>query len=65
MSRSGRLGGIRSSRALEHPPHGLHMLPTANRCYAKIGFKPACRSWHYPRARVAGQQREICHGSVL
>ncbi len=23
----------------------------SNRCYAKIGFKPACRSWHYPRAR--------------
>jgi RimJ/RimL family protein N-acetyltransferase len=28
--------------------------PSSNRCYAKIGFKPACRSWHYPRARVAG-----------
>jgi len=25
--------------------------PASNRCYAKIGFKPACRSWHYPRAR--------------
>jgi len=47
----GRVLGI---SALEHPPHGLHMLPTANRCHAKIGFKPACRSWHYPRARVAG-----------
>jgi RimJ/RimL family protein N-acetyltransferase len=23
----------------------------SNRCYAKIGFTPACRSWHYPRAR--------------
>jgi RimJ/RimL family protein N-acetyltransferase len=28
--------------------------PASNRCYAKIGFKPVCRSWHYPRARVAG-----------
>lgn len=27
--------------------------PSSNRCYAKIGFKPACCSWHYPRARVA------------
>jgi RimJ/RimL family protein N-acetyltransferase len=27
--------------------------PSSNRCYAKIGFKPACHSWHYPRARVA------------
>jgi GNAT superfamily N-acetyltransferase len=26
--------------------------PASNRCYAKIGFKPACRSWHYPRARI-------------
>jgi RimJ/RimL family protein N-acetyltransferase len=25
--------------------------PASNRCYAKIGFKPACCSWHYPRAR--------------
>jgi predicted GNAT family acetyltransferase len=39
--------------------------PSSNRCYAKIGFKPACRSWHYPRARVAGQQRESCHEPVL
>jgi hypothetical protein len=23
--------------------------PFSNRCYAKIGFKPACASWHYPR----------------
>jgi RimJ/RimL family protein N-acetyltransferase len=28
--------------------------PSSNRCYAKIGFKPTCRSWLYPRARVAG-----------
>jgi predicted GNAT family acetyltransferase len=28
--------------------------PSSNRCYAKIGFKLACRSWHYPRACVAG-----------
>jgi RimJ/RimL family protein N-acetyltransferase len=28
--------------------------PYSNRCYAKIGFEPACRSWHYPRARAAG-----------
>jgi RimJ/RimL family protein N-acetyltransferase len=26
--------------------------PASNRCYTKIGFKPVCRSWHYPRARV-------------
>jgi len=25
--------------------------PFSNRCYAKIGFKPVCASWHYPRAR--------------
>jgi RimJ/RimL family protein N-acetyltransferase len=24
--------------------------PFSNRCYAKIGFKPICSSWHYPRA---------------
>jgi GNAT superfamily N-acetyltransferase len=24
--------------------------PFSNRCYAKIGFKPTCSSWHYPRA---------------
>jgi RimJ/RimL family protein N-acetyltransferase len=28
--------------------------PASNRCYAKIGFKPHCRSSHYPRAHVAG-----------
>jgi RimJ/RimL family protein N-acetyltransferase len=28
--------------------------PASNRCYSKIGFKPACCSWHYPRPRVAG-----------
>ena len=28
--------------------------PYSNRCYAKIGFEPACRSWLYPRARAAG-----------
>jgi GNAT superfamily N-acetyltransferase len=21
----------------------------SNRCYAKIGFRPVCRAWHYPR----------------
>ena len=26
--------------------------PASNRCYAKIGFKPACRSWYYPRAQI-------------
>jgi predicted GNAT family acetyltransferase len=31
--------------------------PASNRGYAKIGFKPACASWHYPRARVVGKQR--------
>jgi predicted GNAT family acetyltransferase len=24
--------------------------PSSNRCYAKIGFKPVCPSWHYSRA---------------
>jgi RimJ/RimL family protein N-acetyltransferase len=24
--------------------------PFSNRCYARIGFKPICSSWHYPRA---------------
>ncbi len=28
--------------------------PASNRCYAKIGFKPVCSSWDYPRNR-AGQ----------
>jgi ribosomal protein S18 acetylase RimI-like enzyme len=28
--------------------------PPSNRCYAKIGFKPVCRSWHYLTAPVAG-----------
>ncbi len=27
--------------------------PASNRCYAKIGFKPVCSSWHYPRTRSA------------
>ena len=27
--------------------------PFSNRCYAKIGFKPVCSSWHYPRASSA------------
>jgi GNAT superfamily N-acetyltransferase len=26
--------------------------PFSNRCYAKIGFKPVCASWHYPRAAL-------------
>ncbi len=26
--------------------------PYSNRCYAKIGFKPLCLSWHYERART-------------
>jgi predicted GNAT family acetyltransferase len=25
--------------------------PASNRCYAKIGFKPVCRAWHYLRIR--------------
>jgi RimJ/RimL family protein N-acetyltransferase len=25
--------------------------PFSNRCYAKIGFKPVCPSWHFPRTR--------------
>jgi hypothetical protein len=28
--------------------------PASNRSYAKIGFNPACCSWHYARPRVAG-----------
>jgi RimJ/RimL family protein N-acetyltransferase len=24
--------------------------PYSSRCYAKIGFRPVCRSWYYPRA---------------
>jgi RimJ/RimL family protein N-acetyltransferase len=24
--------------------------PASNRCYAKVGFEPVCRSWHYARA---------------
>ncbi len=24
--------------------------PYSNRCYARIGFRPVCRSWHYLRA---------------
>ena len=24
--------------------------PASNRCYAKVGFKPVCRAWHYLRA---------------
>jgi predicted GNAT family acetyltransferase len=27
--------------------------PASNRCYAKIGFAPYCRSWHYPPAGAA------------
>jgi RimJ/RimL family protein N-acetyltransferase len=27
--------------------------PASNRCYAKIGFKPVCNSWDYPRTRGA------------
>jgi RimJ/RimL family protein N-acetyltransferase len=26
--------------------------PASNRCYAKIGFKPVCRAWHYPRQEL-------------
>ena len=28
--------------------------PYSNRCYARIGFKPHCDSWHYHRAAQAG-----------
>jgi RimJ/RimL family protein N-acetyltransferase len=38
--------------------------PASNRCYAKLGFEPACASWHYPKARVVGND-EVCHGPVL
>jgi RimJ/RimL family protein N-acetyltransferase len=27
--------------------------PSSNHCYAKIGFKPACPSWHFPRGQAA------------
>jgi RimJ/RimL family protein N-acetyltransferase len=27
--------------------------PISNRCYAKIGFKPVCDSWHFPRVETA------------
>jgi RimJ/RimL family protein N-acetyltransferase len=27
--------------------------PASNRCYTKIGFKPVCGSWHYPRTHSA------------
>jgi predicted GNAT family acetyltransferase len=27
--------------------------PMSNRCYAKIGFRPHCDSWHYPRVLQA------------
>lgn len=27
--------------------------PISNRCYAKIGFKPVCASWHFPRVETA------------
>ncbi len=30
--------------------------PFSNRCYAKIGFKPVCSSWHYPRAARSSLQ---------
>ena len=33
--------------------------PASNRCYAKIGFKPECLSWHYPTIRIAGPD-EAC-----
>jgi RimJ/RimL family protein N-acetyltransferase len=25
--------------------------PYSNRCYTKVGFRPVCKSWHYPGAR--------------
>jgi RimJ/RimL family protein N-acetyltransferase len=28
--------------------------PFSNRCYAKIGFRPVCDSWHYPKVRSVG-----------
>lgn len=27
--------------------------PISNRCYARIGFKPVCASWHFPRVQTA------------
>jgi len=26
--------------------------PFSNRCYTKLGFKPGCPSWHFPRGRA-------------
>jgi predicted GNAT family acetyltransferase len=26
--------------------------PSSNHCYAKIGFTPACSSWHFPRSQA-------------
>jgi uncharacterized protein len=26
--------------------------PSSSRCYANVGFKPVCASWHYPRANL-------------
>jgi RimJ/RimL family protein N-acetyltransferase len=27
--------------------------PFSNRCYARIGFRPVCDSWHFPRLAIA------------
>jgi GNAT superfamily N-acetyltransferase len=26
--------------------------PASNRCYAKVGFRPVCRAWHYPHKEL-------------
>jgi RimJ/RimL family protein N-acetyltransferase len=31
--------------------------PFSNRCYAKIGFKPVCSSWHFPRERTSKESQ--------
>jgi predicted GNAT family acetyltransferase len=30
--------------------------PSSNRCYARIGFKPVCSSWHFARVRQGAAQ---------
>jgi RimJ/RimL family protein N-acetyltransferase len=37
--------------------------PMSNRCYAKIGFKPYCDSWHYVRAPEAPPATEEAEGT--
>lgn len=36
--------------------------PYSNRCYAKIGFRPVCKSWHYHR--IGSREGEMQSGSM-